>query len=62
MHDSRSRTLRGSIIGIKGQRHNLLNNNVTVAFNPTFVPNTRWQSPTTYINPRVFRLNAEFVW
>ena len=43
--------------------YNLLNNNVTLAFNPTFVPNTPgWQSPTTYMNPRVFRLNAEFVW
>jgi Carboxypeptidase regulatory-like domain len=43
--------------------YNLMNNNVTLAFNPTFVPNTAgWQSPTTYMNPRVFRLNAEFAW
>jgi hypothetical protein len=41
--------------------YNLLNNNVTLMFNPTFVPNTAgWQSPTQYMNPRVFRLNAEF--
>jgi hypothetical protein len=40
--------------------YNLLNNNVTLMFNPTFVPNTAgWQSPTQYMNPRVFRLNAE---
>jgi len=27
------------------------------------VPNAPgWQSPTTYMNPRVFRLNAEFAW
>jgi hypothetical protein len=42
---------------------NLANNNVTLAFNPTFVANTPgWQSPTTYMNPRVFRLNAEYTW
>jgi hypothetical protein len=41
--------------------YNLANNNVTLAFNPTFVPNASgWQSPTSYMNPRVFRLNAEF--
>jgi len=41
--------------------YNLLNNNVTLGFNPTFVPNVAgWQTPTSYMNPRVFRLNAEF--
>jgi hypothetical protein len=31
---------------------NLLNNNVALAFNPTFVPNTPgWQSPQTHMNP-----------
>jgi hypothetical protein len=41
--------------------YNLLNNNVTLGFNPTFVPNVSgWQSPSSYMNPRVFRLNAEF--
>jgi hypothetical protein len=40
-----------------------LNNNVTIGFNQTFVPNTPgWQSPTSYMNPRVFRLNAEYAW
>jgi hypothetical protein len=43
--------------------YNLLNNNVTTGFNPTFVPTLAgWQSPQTYMNPRVFRLNAEFAW
>ena len=43
--------------------YNLLNNNVTLAFNPTFIPNEPgWQSPSTYMNPRVFRLNAEYAW
>jgi len=27
------------------------------------VPNTPgWQSPQQYMNPRVFRVNAEFAW
>jgi hypothetical protein len=43
--------------------YNLTNNNVTLAFNPTFVPGTAgWNAPTSYMNPRVFRLNAEFAW
>ncbi|HKE83403.1 MAG TPA: carboxypeptidase regulatory-like domain-containing protein [Vicinamibacterales bacterium] len=43
--------------------YNLLNNNVTLAFNPTFVPNTPgWNAPTSYMNPRIYRLNAEFAW
>jgi hypothetical protein len=43
--------------------YNLLNNNVTTAFNNTFLPNVAgWSSPTTYMNPRVFRLNAEYAW
>ena len=41
--------------------YNLTNSNVTLGFNGTFVPNTAgWSSPTSYMNPRVFRLNAEF--
>jgi carboxypeptidase family protein len=41
--------------------YNITNNNVTLLFNQTFVPNTAgWQAPTQYMNPRVFRLNAEF--
>jgi hypothetical protein len=58
------------IIPIVGRRltvgldmYNLFNNNVTLGFNPTFVPNVSgWLAPTTYMNPRVFRLNAEFAW
>jgi hypothetical protein len=43
--------------------YNLMNNNVTLAFNSTFVPGTAgWSFPTTYMNPRVTRLNAEFSW
>jgi hypothetical protein len=40
--------------------YNLLNNNVTLLFNGTFVPNVAgWQSPQQYMNPRVVRLTAE---
>ncbi len=43
--------------------YNLANNNVTLAFNQAFSPTTTgWLTPTTYMNPRVFRLNAEFAW
>jgi hypothetical protein len=43
--------------------YNLTNNNVTTTFNPVFVPNVSgWNSPTSYMNPRVVRLNAEFAW
>ena len=40
-----------------------MNNNVILGYNGTFVPGTEgWQSPTSYMNPRVFRLNAEYAW
>jgi hypothetical protein len=43
--------------------YNVLNNNVTLAFNQAFAAtSTGWLTPTTYMNPRVVRLNAEFVW
>jgi len=41
--------------------YNLTNNNVTLGFNPTFVVDASgWRSPTSYMNARVFRLNAEY--
>jgi carboxypeptidase family protein len=43
--------------------YNVMNNNVTLAFSQTFSPtSTGWLTPTTYMNPRVVRLNAEFAW
>ena len=43
--------------------YNVMNNNVTLAFNQTYSPaSTGWLAPTSYMNPRVFRLNAEFAW
>jgi hypothetical protein len=58
------------IVRLGGQRltvgadfYNLLNNNVTLGFTGAFTPNVAgWQSPTSYMNPRVVRLNAEFAW
>jgi hypothetical protein len=41
--------------------YNLANRNTTLFYNNTFVPNTPgWQTPLAYMNPRVFRLAAEF--
>jgi hypothetical protein len=43
--------------------YNLLNNDVTLAFNRTYSATTAgWLTPATYMNPRVYRLNAEFAW
>ena len=58
------------IIRFSGQRltlgvdfYNLTNSNVSLAFNQTFVPGTPgWGFPTSYMNPRVIRLNAEYSW
>ncbi len=58
------------IIRFKSQRltlgvdfYNLLNSNVTLAFNNVFVPDTPgWGFPTSYMNPRTTRLNAEYSW
>jgi Carboxypeptidase regulatory-like domain len=41
--------------------YNLTNDNVSLGFNQTFVPGVAgWQNVTSYMNPRVFRLSAEF--
>ncbi len=58
------------IVRIGGQRltvgadiYNVLNNNVTLGYNGVYSPaTTGWLQPTSYMNPRVFRLNAEFAW
>jgi len=53
----------GSRLTLGVDFYNLTNSNVTLMFNPTFVPGTPgWQSPTSYMNPRTTRLNAEFSW
>ena len=39
----------------------MMNNNVTLVLQHTYSPtSTGWLQPTTYMNPRVFRLNAEW--
>ena len=51
----------GQRLTVGADFYNLTNSNVTLGFNPTFVPGVAgWQSPTSYMNPRVFRLNAEY--
>ena len=41
--------------------YNVTNDNVSLGFNQTFVPGVAgWQNVTSYMNPRVFRLSAEF--
>jgi hypothetical protein len=43
--------------------YNVTNSNITLGFAGGFVPNVAgWANPTTYMNPRVFRLNAEYAW
>src|SRR5215470_1085235 len=53
--------LAGRRLTVGVDLYNLMNNNVTLAFTPTFVPGTSgWNAPTSYMNPRIVRLNAEF--
>jgi len=43
--------------------YNVANSNTTLFYNNTFVPGVNgWQTPLAYMNPRVFRLAAEFAW
>jgi hypothetical protein len=43
--------------------YNLANADTTLFYNAVFVPNvTGWQTSSAYMNPRVFRLAAEFAW
>jgi hypothetical protein len=50
----------GTRLTVGADFYNLTNSNVSLGFNQTFVPNVNgWQSVTSYMNPRVVRLNAE---
>jgi hypothetical protein len=41
--------------------YNLTNSDTTLFYNAVFVPNvTGWQTSLAYLNPRVFRVAAEF--
>ena len=53
----------GQRLTVGADFYNLANNNVTLGFNGAFVPNVSgWNAPTSDMNPRIFRLNAEFSW
>jgi hypothetical protein len=58
----------GQRVMVGADIYNLLNNDVTLAFNPTFVPGAAggtqsvWPGTSGYMNPRVFRLAAEYSW
>jgi hypothetical protein len=50
----------GTRLTVGADFYNLTNSNVSLGFNQTFVPGVAgWQSVTSYMNPRVMRLNAE---
>ena len=43
--------------------YNVTNSDTTLFYNTTYVPNViGWQTSLAYMNPRVFRLAAEFAW
>jgi Carboxypeptidase regulatory-like domain len=43
--------------------YNLRNSNTILFYNNVFVPGVNgWQTPLAYMNPRVYRLSAEFAW
>jgi len=41
--------------------YNITNSNVTLTFNQVY-PADSYLAPTSYMNPRVFRLAAEYSW
>jgi len=60
-------SIGGQRLTIGLDMYNLMNNNVTLGFNPTFVatapgaaPSGSWPGTTSYMNPRVFRIGAEY--
>ncbi len=42
--------------------YNLLNTNVSLTYNNTFVANGAWLTPTEIMSARIFRLTGEFSW
>ena len=73
MYGDRNRSIDLSlkkIIRMGGRRltagldiYNLANSDTTLFYNTTYVPNViGWQTSSAYMNPRVFRLAAEFAW
>jgi len=73
LYGERNRTIDLSlkkIIRLSGRRltagldiYNVTNSDTTLFYNNIFVPNVAgWQTSLAYLNPRVFRLAAEFSW
>ena len=73
LYGSRNRNIDISlkkIIRMGGRRltagldiYNVTNTDTTLFYNAVFVPNvTGYQTSLAYVNPRVFRLAAEFAW
>jgi hypothetical protein len=42
--------------------YNVLNTNVTLTYNNTFVPGGAWLTPTEIMSARIFRVSGEFTW
>ena len=42
--------------------YNVLNSNVTLTYNNTFVPGGAWLTPTEIMTARIFRVSGEFSW
>ena len=42
--------------------YNVLNTNVTLTYNNTFVPGGAWLTPTEIMTARIFRVTGEFAW
>ena len=42
--------------------YNVLNSNVTLTYNSTFVPGGAWLTPTEILAARIFRVSGEFTW
>jgi hypothetical protein len=42
--------------------YNVLNSNVTLTYNNTFVPGGAWLTPTEILAARIFRVTGEFTW
>jgi hypothetical protein len=57
------------VLGFGGTRttvgldiYNVLNSNVTLTYNNTFVPGGAWLTPTEIMTARIFRVTGEFTW
>ena len=54
--------LRGTRTTVGLDIYNVLNTNVTLTYNNTFVPGGAWLTPTEIMTARIFRVTGEFMW